>query len=137
MHGIDLSPDMVAQLRAKPGGDEIPVAIGDFAATRVDGAFTLAYVVFNTINNLTTQEAQVACFRNVAAHLAPGGSFLIEVGVPGRRAPAVFDLSDTHVGVDEYDAPRSGSYRTISRSWTGAGSGCRSRSAPCPRASST
>jgi SAM-dependent methyltransferase len=104
VHGIDLSPDMVAQLRAKPGGDEIPVAIGDFATTRVDGAFTLAYVVFNTINNLTTQAAQVACFRNVAAHLAPGGSFLIEVGVPAGVPLRVFDLSETHVGVDEYDA---------------------------------
>jgi SAM-dependent methyltransferase len=104
VHGIDLSPDMVAQLRAKPGGDEIPVAIGDFATTRVDGAFTLAYVVFNTINNLTTQAAQVACFRNVAAHLAPGGSFLIEVGVPAGVPLRIFDLSETHVGVDEYDA---------------------------------
>jgi SAM-dependent methyltransferase len=104
VHGIDLSPDMVAQLRAKPAGDEIPVAIGDFATTRVDGAFTLAYVVFNTINNLTTQAAQVACFRNVAAHLAPGGSFLIEVGVPAGVPLRVFDLSETHVGVDEYDA---------------------------------
>jgi SAM-dependent methyltransferase len=104
VHGIDLSPDMVAQLRAKPGGDGIPVTIGDFAATRVDGVFTLAYVVFNTINNLTTQEAQVACFRNVAAHLAPGGSFLIEVGVPAGVPLRVFDLSETHVGVDEYDA---------------------------------
>jgi SAM-dependent methyltransferase len=104
VHGIDLSPDMVAQLRAKPGGDEIPVAIGDFATTRVDGAFTLAYLVFNTINNLTTQDAQAACFENVAAHLAPGGSFLIEVGTPNRSPLEVFDLSDTHVGVDEYDA---------------------------------
>ncbi len=73
VHGIDLSPDMVAQLRAKAGGGEIPVAIGDFATTRVDGRFSLVYVVFNTIMNLTTQDAQVACFENAAAHLDPGG----------------------------------------------------------------
>src|SRR5919201_4267417 len=78
VHGIDLSPDMVAQLRAKPGGDEIPVAIGDFATTKVDETFSLAYIVFNTINNLTTQDAQVACFENAAAHLDPGGCFVVE-----------------------------------------------------------
>jgi SAM-dependent methyltransferase len=104
VRGIDLSPDMVAQLRAKPGGDAIPVAIGDFATTRVDGTFSLAYVVFNTINNLTTQDAQVASFENVAAHLEPGGCFVVEVGVPSAVPLRVFDLSDTHVGVDEYDA---------------------------------
>ena len=104
MHGIDLSPDMVAQLRAKPGGREIPVTIGDFATTKVDGTFALAYLVFNTINNVTTQEAQLACFENVAAHLAPGGSFVIEVGVPSREPLTVFEVSDTHVGLDEYDA---------------------------------
>jgi SAM-dependent methyltransferase len=102
VHGIDLSPDMVAQLRAKAGG-EIPVAIGDFATTRVDGRFSLVYVVFNTIMNLTTQDAQVACFENAAAHLEPGGVFVVEVGVPSGRRLAVFDLSDTHVGVDEYE----------------------------------
>src|SRR5215510_4893402 len=73
VHGIDLSEAMVARLRAKPGGDAIGVTIGDFAATRVDGTFSVAYLVFNTIMNLTTQDAQVACFRNVAAHLEPGG----------------------------------------------------------------
>ena len=104
VHGIDLSPDMVAQLRAKPGGDGIPVTIGDFATTRLDGAFTLAYLVFNTINNLTTQGAQASCFENVAEHLEPGGRFVIEVGTPNRSPLEVFDLSDTHVGVDEYDA---------------------------------
>jgi SAM-dependent methyltransferase len=85
VHGIELSRAMVARLRAKPGGDAIPVTIGDMATARVDGAFTVAYLVFNTINNLTTQEAQVACFRNVAAHLAPGGSFVIETNVPHLR----------------------------------------------------
>ena len=101
--GIDLSPDMVAQLRAKSAGADIPVAIGDFATTKVDGTFSLAYVVFNTINNLTTQDAQVAAFENAAAHLKPGGCFVIEVGVPSRERLRVFDLSDTHVGVDEFD----------------------------------
>jgi SAM-dependent methyltransferase len=102
--GIDLSPTMVAKLREKPGGQEIPVAIGDFATTRVEGSFSLAYLVFNTIGNLTSQEGQVACFQNVAAHLEPGGCFVIETGVPSGEPLRVFDLSDTHVGVDEYDA---------------------------------
>ncbi len=102
--GIDLSPDMVAQLRKKPAGDEIPVAIGDYATTRVERRFSLVYLVFNGINNQTTQEAQVASFQNAAAHLEPGGCFLIEVGVPPLERLSVFDLSDTHVGVDEYDA---------------------------------
>ncbi len=82
VQGIDLSDAMVARLRAKPGGDAIPVAIGDFATTAVEGTFTVAYLVFNTINNLTSQDEQVACFQNVAAHLEPGGCFVIEVGVP-------------------------------------------------------
>ena len=102
--GIDLSEAMVARLRAKPGADRIDVTIGDFATTRVDGTFTLAYLVFNTIGNLTTQEQQVACFRNAAAHLATGGCFVIETGVPSDDPLRVFDLGDTHVGVDEYDA---------------------------------
>jgi SAM-dependent methyltransferase len=114
VHGIDLSNAMVARLREKPGGAEIPVAIGDFATTRIDGAFSLAYLVFNTINNLTTQEGQVACFRNVAAHLEPGGCFVIEVGVPDlRRLPPgetmhVFDASEGHWGIDEYDVANQG-----------------------------
>ena len=102
--GIDLSPDMVAQLRKKPGGDDIPVAIGDYATTRVDGTFSLAYIVFNSINNNTTQEGQVATFENAAAHLEPGGCFVVEVGVPKSGRLSVFDVSDTHVGVDEFDA---------------------------------
>ena len=102
--GIDLSPDMVAQLRTKPGGDEIPVAIGDYATTRVDGSFSLAYIVFNSILNNTTQEGQVATFENAARHLEPGGCFVMEVGVPPRERLSVFDLSDTHAGIDEFDA---------------------------------
>jgi SAM-dependent methyltransferase len=101
--GIDLSPDMVAQLRAKPGGAEIPVELGDYATTRVDGRFSLVYLVFNSISNQTTQDAQVASFANAAAHLDPGGCFVVEVGIPSGAPLEVFDLSDTHVGVDEYD----------------------------------
>ena len=104
VHGIDLSKAMVAQLRAKPGGADVGVTIGDFATTTVDGSFSLAYLVFNTIVNLTTQAAQVACFRNVTAHLDPGGCFVIEVGVGGGEPLRVFDLTDTHVGIDEYEA---------------------------------
>jgi 16S rRNA A1518/A1519 N6-dimethyltransferase RsmA/KsgA/DIM1 with predicted DNA glycosylase/AP lyase activity len=73
VHGIEMSKAMVAKLRAKPGGEDIGVTIGDFATTAVDRTFSVAYLVFNTILNLTTQAAQVACFRNVAAHLEPGG----------------------------------------------------------------
>ncbi len=97
VHGIDLSEAMVAKLHEKPGGEEIDVAIGDFATTKVDGTFSLAYVVFNTIGNLTTQDAQVACFENAAHHLAPGGHFVVEVNVPqlqrlGSRCAATADL---------------------------------------------
>jgi SAM-dependent methyltransferase len=99
--GIDLSPDMVAELRKKSAG--IPVAIGDMSTTRMEGTFSLAYVVFNSINNLTTQDAQVAAFANAATHLQPGGCFVVEVGVPNTQRLEVFDLSDTHVGVDELD----------------------------------
>jgi SAM-dependent methyltransferase len=102
--GIDLSPDMVAELRKKPGGDEITVEIGDYATTRVDGTFSLAFIAFNSISNQTTQEGQVATFANAAAHLEAGGCFVVEVGTRPRERLSVFDLSDTHVGVDEYDA---------------------------------
>jgi SAM-dependent methyltransferase len=114
VHGIDLSEAMVARLRAKPGGDAIGVAIGDFATMQVDGAFSLAYLVFNTIMNLTTQDEQVACFRNVAAHLEPGGCFVIEVGVPAlRRLPpgetfVPFTVTPTRLGFDEIDVASQG-----------------------------
>ena len=105
---------MVARLRAKPGGDRIAVAIGDFATTRVEGSFTLAYLVANTIMNLTTQDEQVACFANVAAHLEPGGSFVVEVMVPQlQRLPPgetsrPFDVAPDHLGFDEYDVVSQG-----------------------------
>lgn len=109
VHGIDLSPEMVARLEAKPGADDVGVTIGDFATTRVDGTFRLAYLVRNTIMNLTTQEEQVACFRNAAAHLEPGGVFVIEVIVPGlQRLPPgerfqPFEVTPNHLGFDEID----------------------------------
>jgi SAM-dependent methyltransferase len=114
VHGIELSKAMVARLRAKPGGDDIGVTIGDFATTTVDGSFSVAYVVFNTIMNLTTQAAQVSCFQNVAAHLEPSGCFVIEVAVPGlQRLPPgetihAFYVSETRWGLDEYDVARQG-----------------------------
>ncbi len=109
VHGIELSPAMVAQLQAKPGADEIEVTIGDFATTRVVGAFKVVYLVRNTITNLTTQEQQVQCFLNVAEHLEPGGCFVIENYIPElQRLPPgetihVFAATPTHVGFEEYD----------------------------------
>ncbi len=114
VHGIELSEAMVARLRAKQGGEDIGVTIGDFATTTVDESFAVAYVVFNTIENLTTQAAQVTCFRNVAAHLEPRGCFVIEVGVPDlQRLPPgetirPFDMSERHWGIDEYDIATQG-----------------------------
>ncbi len=105
--GIELSEPMAGRLRAKT--DEIPVVIGDMSAVRVPGEFALVYLVYNTITNLLTQDAQVACFENAARHLAPGGAFVIECGVPAlRRLPpgeeaAPFDVSDDHVGIDTFD----------------------------------
>jgi SAM-dependent methyltransferase len=114
VHGIDLSEAMIAKLREKPRGEEIPVTIGDFATTKVDGTFLLAFVVFNTLMNLRTQDSQVACFKNVAAHLQPGGRFVVEVMVPElQRLPRgetflPFDVSPGHLGLDEYDLANQG-----------------------------
>ena|SRR5215211_3237562 len=82
VRGIDASQEMVARMRAKPGGADIPVAMGDFADVGVDGSFSLVYLVFNTIFALLTQADQVRCFRNVAARLADGGRFVVEAFVP-------------------------------------------------------
>ena len=112
--GIDLSRPMVARLKAKPGGEDIGVAIGDFSTTSVEGAFSLVYLVCNTIMNLTSQEAQVACFRNAAVHLRGGGCFVIKVGVPDlQRLPPgetmhVFAAGENHWGMDEYDVANQG-----------------------------
>jgi SAM-dependent methyltransferase len=114
VHGIELSRAMTARLHAKPGGEGIPVTIGDFSTAKAEGTFRLAYLLRNTIMNLTTQAAQVACFRNVAEHLEPGGCFVIEVVLPGlQRLPPgetfqVFELSDAHWGIDEYDILNQG-----------------------------
>jgi SAM-dependent methyltransferase len=131
--GIDLSSAMVARLREKPGGGEIPVTIGDFATARVDGTFTLGYLVFNTIMNLTSQDEQVACFENVSRHLEPGGHFVVEVGVPQlRRLPPgetirPFTVTATRLGFDEFDVAEQGlvshHYRLEDGAW-------RSRSIP-------
>ena len=114
VHGIELSRAMAARLKAKPGADGVGVTIGDFSSTRVEGSFRLVYVLVNTIMNLTSQEAQVACFRNVAAHLEAGGCFLIEVLVPDlQRLPPgethrVFTAKERHWGIDEIDVARQG-----------------------------
>src|ERR671930_1411968 len=114
VHGIDLSKAMVARLREKPGAEQIGVTIGDFATTTVDGTFSVAYLVANTIMNLTTQDEQVACFRNVAAHLEPNGCFVVEVLVPRlQQLPPgetfqPFAVEPAHLGFDEYDVARQG-----------------------------
>ncbi|MCP3983430.1 MAG: class I SAM-dependent methyltransferase [bacterium] len=108
VHGIELSPAMAGRLREKPGSDRIEVTIGDFATTRLDRTFSLVYIVFNTIMNLTTQDEQVSCFANAAAHLRPGGRFVVEVLVPDlRRLPPgqtiqPSEVSSAHIGFDEY-----------------------------------
>jgi SAM-dependent methyltransferase len=120
VHGIELSRAMAARLRDKPGADAVTVTIGDMATTRVPGSFSLAYLVANTIGNLTSQDAQVACFRNVAAHLAPRGCFLVEMIVPdlqwlppGERT-RTFKFSEDHVGIDEFDVANQ---RLTSHHW--------------------
>lgn len=112
--GIDMSRAMVEQLRNNPGGDDIEVAIGDFSTTRVPGSFSVVYLVFNTIMNLTTQTAQVAAFRNAADHLQPGGRFVVEVSIPGLRmlppgqSSVVFRSEESGWGIDEYDVAKQG-----------------------------
>ena len=143
VHGIDLSPAMVAQLQAKPGADDIGVTIGDFATTRVGGTFRLAYLVCNTIMNLTTQDEQVECFRNVAAHLEPGGCFVIEVGVPAlQRLPPgetvrAFTVSPTRLGFDEYDIAAQIAVSHHYWASTASSKSSRRRIATCGRPSST
>ncbi len=109
VHGIELSVPMVEQLRRKPGGETLPVTIGDMSSTIVAGKFRLVYLVWNTIMNVTTQQEQVDVFRNAAAHLVPGGRFVVEVIVPQlRRVPPgetalVFINEPDHVGVETFD----------------------------------
>jgi SAM-dependent methyltransferase len=109
VHGIELSPAMVARLRAQPGGSAVQVTVGDFATATVGEEFRLVYLLRNTITNLTTQAAQVDTFRNAARHLSPGGFFLIENYVPALRllppgqTTRVFTATDTHLGYEDYN----------------------------------
>ena len=120
--GIELSPHMADVLRGKPGARAVPVTIGDMTFTRVPGVFSLVYLVFNTIMNVTTQDEQVAVFANAAAHLGEGGRFVVEVGLPAVSGlPAgelgrVFDVSPGHVGIDTIDDPVA--QITSSHHWT-------------------
>ena len=106
--GIELSADMLAEMRAKPGGDQLAAVEGDMATATIDGDFSLVYLVYNTITNLITQDEQVACFENAARHLRPGGRFVIENYVPPLRAlppgapGRVFGLSEDYIGVDDF-----------------------------------
>lgn len=105
--GIELSQPMVDQLHLK--APEVPVAVGDMATTKVEGEFSLVYLVWNGLGNVRTQAEQVEVFRNAARHLAPGGRFVIELGVPGvRRLPpgqtaVPFHIGERHLGFDTYD----------------------------------
>jgi SAM-dependent methyltransferase len=109
VEGIELSQPMVDVLRTKIAADDLPVAVGDMAVTRVPGEFALVYVVWNSLGNIRTQPEQVAAFRNAAAHLRPGGRFVVEIGVPSlRRLPpgqlaAPFSVSSDHLGFDTFD----------------------------------
>ncbi len=125
VHGIDVSAPMVQRLKQKAGAEQLGVTIGDFATTAVPGSFSLVYLVYNTIENLTTQDAQVQCFRNAAAHLASRGCFVIEVEVPQlQRLPPgetvrPFHVSANRFGFDEYDIAAQG---LVSRHyWIGGG----------------
>ena len=107
--GIELSGPMIEQLRTKADETAIPVIAGDMATAQAPGAYALVYLVFNTISNLLTQSEQVACFRNAARHLTPGGRFVIELWVPDlRRLPpgqqaTVFTSEPGYIGLDTYD----------------------------------
>src|SRR6266498_2783668 len=109
VHGVDLSPAMLTQLRAQPDAGAIGVTVGDFARVTVGRTFRLAYLLRNTITNLTTQDEQIDCFRNVAAHLEPAGLFVIENYIPAlQQIPPgetirVFTRTPTHLGFEEYD----------------------------------
>jgi SAM-dependent methyltransferase len=109
VHGIDISADMLELLRHKPAAHAITTTLGDFAETTVEGTFSLVYVVFNSISNLTEQREWVQTFRNAARHLEPSGRFVVELWVPDlRRFPPgttalPFDVSPRHLGFDTLD----------------------------------
>jgi SAM-dependent methyltransferase len=106
--GIELSADMLAELRSKPGASAIMAVEGDMAVTCMEGEFSLVYLVFNTITNLTSQDEQVACFENAARHLRPSGRFVIENNVPGlRKLPpgssgVPFAVTEDYIGIDDF-----------------------------------
>jgi SAM-dependent methyltransferase len=109
VHGLELSSHMAARMKSKPGADNVVVTVGDMTTTRLGGVFKLVYLVANTIMNVTTQDEQLAVFANAAAHLEPGGCFVVEVIVPqlqrvplGERA-RVFSLEPEHVGIETFD----------------------------------
>ncbi len=108
VYGIDFSEAMLAELRKKDGFERINLTTGDMTETRVCDDASLVYLVFNTIGNLRTQQQQVACFRNAAAHLRPGGRFVIENNVPNLHGLSAgetirpYDVSPEHLGFDEY-----------------------------------
>ncbi|WP_097232470.1 class I SAM-dependent methyltransferase [Streptomyces zhaozhouensis] len=110
--GIELSRPMVRRLREKVDEETVPVVVGDMATATAPGTFRLVYLVFNTISNLLEQSAQVECFRNAARHLAPGGRFVIELGVPDlRKLPpgqdgVVWSTRDDYLALDSYDVLR-------------------------------
>ncbi|SFJ46160.1 Ubiquinone/menaquinone biosynthesis C-methylase UbiE [Amycolatopsis sacchari] len=107
--GIELSPAMIARLRTKASAAEVPVITGDMATATAPGRYSLVYLVYNTISNLLTQEAQIACFRNAARHLEPGGRFVLELGVPELRTlppsrdAMVWRNEPGRIGLDTYD----------------------------------
>jgi SAM-dependent methyltransferase len=102
VRGIDASEAMVARLRSKPGGDRVPITIGDFADVPIEGRFTLVYVVFNTLFALQTQDEQIRCFRNVAGHLLDGGVFVVEAFVPDlTRFDRDQRIETERVGLDQ------------------------------------
>jgi SAM-dependent methyltransferase len=109
VYGIELSPHMAARLRAKPGADAVPVTVGDMTTTRVPGEFTLVYLVANTIMNVTTQDEQIAVFANAAAHVRPGGRFVVSVIVPALRSVPpgepgrILRFDPDHVGIETFD----------------------------------
>lgn len=108
VHGIELSAPMLAQLRAKPGGADVPVTLGNMASPSVaapGGPYSLVYLVWNTIMNVTTQAEQVATFRTAAANLRPGGRFVVEVGVPRPGPDDVFARDPDHIGIESWDDP--------------------------------
>jgi SAM-dependent methyltransferase len=111
VRGIELSPHIAEQMRGKPGADAVPVTVGDMTTTRLSATFRLVYLVANAIMNVTTQEDQLAVFANAAAHLEPGGCFVVSVIVPQlRRVPPgetarVFTLDPDHVGIETFDDP--------------------------------